>query len=130
MTEITLEFDIDPAPKLRPRFTKAGFAYTPAKTRAFEKSLQTLARFKFRQVAMDGPLSVLIDFHIKRPRSVKRPHHTVKPDLDNLQKAVLDSLNKIVWIDDAQIVDLIGRKFYSDHPKIIVTVRSVVKTWD
>ncbi|MBQ2175307.1 MAG: RusA family crossover junction endodeoxyribonuclease, partial [Alphaproteobacteria bacterium] len=39
--------------------------------------------------------------------------HTVKPDLDNLTKALLDALNDIAWHDDAQIVDLQIRKEYT-----------------
>lgn len=39
--------------------------------------------------------------------------HTVKPDLDNLTKALLDALNNIAWHDDAQIVDLQVCKGYT-----------------
>ena len=39
--------------------------------------------------------------------------HTVKPDCDNLVKAILDALNGVAWYDDAQIVDLQVKKEYS-----------------
>lgn len=103
--------------------TRAGHTYTPAKTVAFERTIQMLARFQFKRDALQGPLAVEIEFHFAKPKSVKREYHTVKPDLDNLQKAVLDSLNGIVWRDDAQITDLQGRKWYADKPKIIVRVK-------
>lgn len=51
---------------------------------------------------------------------------TVKPDLDNLVKAVLDAINGIVFIDDKQIVDLIVKKRYSDKPRINVAVRELL----
>jgi Holliday junction resolvase RusA-like endonuclease len=42
---------------------------------------------------------------------------SVKPDLDNLCKAVLDALNGIAYHDDKQIVELHLSKAYSDHPR-------------
>jgi Holliday junction resolvase RusA-like endonuclease len=47
---------------------------------------------------------------------------TGKPDGDNYAK-MLDSLNQIVWVDDAQIVDLRIRKFYSARPGMKIEVR-------
>ncbi len=32
--------------------------------------------------------------------------HTVKPDLDNLAKGILDALNEVVYKDDNQIIDM------------------------
>lgn len=36
-------------------------------------------------------------------KPMPRLHHTKKPDRDNLDKAVLDALKGIVWIDDSQV---------------------------
>ena len=44
-----------------------------------------------------------------------------RPDLDNLAK-IADALNLIVWVDDAQVVDLHVRKTYSDTPALIIDV--------
>lgn len=49
--------------------------------------------------------------------------HTVKPDLDNLVKSILDGLNGIAWHDDAQIVQLNVSKSYSESPHIFITIR-------
>jgi Holliday junction resolvase RusA-like endonuclease len=46
---------------------------------------------------------------------------TSKPDGDNYAK-MLDALNHIAWIDDAQIVDLRVRKFYSARPGMRIEV--------
>lgn len=43
---------------------------------------------------------------------------TSVPDLDNLQKSVFDACNKVLYEDDAQIVQLTVRKFYSDEPRV------------
>lgn len=49
----------------------------------------------------------------------------VKPDLDNCVKAIFDSLNKVVWKDDNQVVGLTTRKYYSDNPKIVIRIGEV-----
>lgn len=46
-----------------------------------------------------------------------------KPDCDNVAKIVLDALNKLAYRDDAQIVDCIIRKWYTDDPRVTVTIR-------
>ena len=46
-----------------------------------------------------------------------------KPDFDNFGKIVCDSLNDIAYHDDAQIVDAQVRKFFSDDPRVVVTIQ-------
>ena len=48
---------------------------------------------------------------------------TKKPDCDNIGKIVCDSLNNIAYKDDSQIVDLMVRKFYSENPRVVVTIK-------
>ena len=45
-----------------------------------------------------------------------------KPDIDNLAKALLDSLNAIVLADDAAVIHLDARKRYALEPKTVCTV--------
>lgn len=49
-------------------------------------------------------------------------HHTGKPDGDNICKAALDSLNKIAWNDDAQIVMLQTSKKYDEWPRLRISI--------
>ena len=51
---------------------------------------------------------------------------TKKPDLDNVAKIILDSLNKIAYDDDSQIVDLHIRKYYSDNPRVLVSLYNCI----
>ena len=46
-----------------------------------------------------------------------------KPDMDNVVKIIADSLNGIAYHDDTQIVDCQIRKFYSETPRVVVTIK-------
>lgn len=50
---------------------------------------------------------------------------TGKPDLDNIEKSVLDGMNKIVFRDDAVVCDVIKRKRYAETPRVQVIVREL-----
>ena len=49
-----------------------------------------------------------------------------KPDLDNVAKIVLDSLNGLAYKDDAAVVELVVDKFYSERPRVEVRLE---ETW-
>ena len=52
-------------------------------------------------------------------------HHVVKPDADNVAKAVLDALSGIAYRDDVQVVFLGVGKVYarpSDGPSVTVAI--------
>lgn len=82
---------------------------------------------------IDGPLElrVLCRFPIPASASARRKEQmraglvkpTRKPDLSNALKAVEDGMNKVVWLDDAQVTDLRIRKVYADLPGVDVSVR-------
>lgn len=46
-----------------------------------------------------------------------------RPDVDNYLKAVEDALNDIVWKDDSQIIRATCEKYYSNKPRIDLTIR-------
>lgn len=48
--------------------------------------------------------------------------HTKKPDIDNLEKWVLDIGNGILWKDDSKITQLHSTKHYSETPSTKITV--------
>ncbi len=53
---------------------------------------------------------------------------TKKPDCDNLCKIYLDALNAVAYKDDVQVVDLQVRKFYSENPRVVVTIQKAETT--
>lgn len=117
----TLTFNLTPIAKERPRSGKWGF-YTPSKTKRFESDIKSIAAEQWLNYPLDGPLMVDVVFRFKRPKSVKRTFVSVKPDCDNLMKALFDSLNKVVWKDDSQIVYVFACKVYDDTDGIDLTV--------
>ncbi len=59
-----------------------------------------------------------IAFYLPRPkkygkRGVFVPHCTT-PDLDRLERAVLDALSQVAYHDDKQVTELIAGKYYAD----------------
>ncbi|HNZ08518.1 MAG TPA: RusA family crossover junction endodeoxyribonuclease [Bacillota bacterium] len=54
---------------------------------------------------LEKPFTISIESTLLKPKSVfkKRQYPAVKPDLDNLEKAVLDAMNRLIYTDDALI---------------------------
>lgn len=83
---------------------------------------------------LTGPIIINLTFHMPIPASWSKKKqqrmegqpHTTKPDRDNLEKGVCDSLNKIVWKDDGQVFDGRTQKFYSSRPRIEIEVLEAV----
>ena len=83
---------------------------------------------------MEGPLKADVRFYIKPPQYVSKPkkNHAAleseivpvgkKPDIDNYEKALYDSMSGIVFHDDGQIALHTVGKFYSNNPRIEVEV--------
>ena len=124
-----------PVPKARPRATMArGHAqiYTPKTTADYEKKISAAWKQEFGETPMDGPLCIRIHFGLPVPRSATKKDKaamlnqemkpTKKPDLDNLAKAVMDSLNGIAYRDDDQIVTLLVRKYYAEIPFVRIRI--------
>lgn len=47
---------------------------------------------------------------------------TIKSDIDNIFKIWFDAFNGCMWIDDTQVVQVSGRKIFSDNPGVSVRV--------
>ena len=111
---LLFEFEHEPVAKGRPRVTRTGHAFTPAKTRKAEDAFKRMATERMEGDPLTGPIEVEIHLFFKRPKSNKSNAHVQRPDLDNAAKLILDSCNGIVWVDDSQITDLIVHKRWID----------------
>jgi len=121
---VKIELLGNPQTKLRPRFSRwKGRVRTYDQQSEEKNTARWLMKAKMPFEPFECPLHVEMDFHFTRPKSVKRLFHTVKPDVDNLVKFVLDNGNGVVWIDDKQIVKITARKCYDKEAKTVIRVR-------
>lgn len=124
-----MKFIIDgkPQPKQRPRVTKFG-TYTPKETKNYEilvKWLYTLNGGKM----LTGPISMSIKVVFKLPKAHKGRKvgdcHTQRPDIDNICKAITDSLNGLAYQDDGQIARLVASKEWGTSDYVEVEIQEV-----
>jgi len=116
--------------KARARITRSGHAYTPQKTKEYEKELQwyfTAGRFQMLPV-----MPTLLDVIVYLPRPKKKPkfyYPITKPDCDNLLKAICDAGNGFLWKDDNQLVDTrIRKRFAEDGPQVHIIAQTIEAT--
>ena len=102
--------------KARPRFnTKTGRSFTPGDTVQYENWVRLCYQEQDGRY-FEGTVRANIIAYYKVPKSYSKKrlqairegldYPTKKPDGDNIAKIILDSLNKIAYEDDSQIVEL------------------------
>lgn len=126
-----IQFQIpgEPIGKGRPRFVRAtGRAFTPQRTRTYEAVVKDYAeRAMGGRPPFEGPLEVTIEASFLHPQSwsEKKKNRarwkTSKPDADNILK-ICDSMNKVVWKDDAQVAVVKLAKFYASTASLRIRV--------
>lgn len=98
--------------KGRPRFTRSGRPYTPKGTRDYERTIREAYENAPGRPPepFSGPIEVCIMTYRQLPKSTPKSvfseQDTHKPDADNVAKVVLDALNGVAWLDDAQVTSL------------------------
>jgi len=127
---LTFSMPGDPKTKLRPRFSRFK---GKVKTYDPQNEDKNTARWqiKSRMVGREpfkGPLSLSMVCVFNRPKSrenKKEIYHTVKPDLDNVVKWLMDVGNGILWYDDKQIVRIDAVKIYGEKPRTIISISEI-----
>ena len=116
-----------PVPKARPRHT-ATHTYTPQKTKDYERLIADEWAIRYGNLKpSEKPIEAFITFYMPIPKSKKKEvktkqWHVKKPDIDNLAKAIMDSLNGLAYKDDSQIYSLTLLKTYSESPSIYLKI--------
>ena len=127
-----------PQGKARPRVTfRSGRAatYTPSKTVEYENQIKA-EYIKNGGKCKDGEISATIIAVYQIPKSFNKAKRLdavllklkpqTKPDLDNIAKAVLDSLNGVAYKDDSQVTSLFLKKYYGEQPKLIIYLEEIL----
>jgi Holliday junction resolvase RusA-like endonuclease len=105
--------DGEPPSKARPRFSRAGHAYTPAKQREQERVLKARLAKSF-PAPLTGNVAIGCVFFRSSFQRV---------DVDNMLKHVLDSATGTCWVDDSQVTAVAGFvELDRKHPRTIIVV--------
>ena len=120
---------INPVPASRPRVTRWGVYYGKKHTQYIKDTTKLIKQCKKPK---NTPVKVEISFYIQIPKSksesVKNKlhgqYHISTPDIDNLEKLILDILtNKGYWQDDSIIASLTAtKKWTKDNPRTEITI--------
>lgn len=120
--------------KGRPRLNSyTGVVYTPTKTKDYETLVEQYFLLKYpRFKALEGRIKVNIIAYFSTPKTIKKSDinemlennisPTKKPDIDNIVKVVLDSMNKFAFKDDNQITKLEVEKKYALEDKVYIKI--------
>jgi len=126
----------EPQGKLRAKAVRIGphvSTYTPDKTVKFETYIRELFAVKYPDfVPMEGALILKFIAWISIPKStskkkkilmqkgVLRP--TKKPDIDNIEKLILDALQSLAFKTDSQVVAVLSFKYCSERPRLEIKI--------
>ncbi|MBO29648.1 MAG: hypothetical protein CML61_12990 [Rhodobacteraceae bacterium] len=126
---ITFEIPGTPYAKKRHRSTRQGRTYNPADNVSFERTVAQIALQHFPE-PLEGPVRLTFTAIFAPAQSwskkktaahLHRPH-TQKPDLDNIEKALKDGLNRVAFVDDAQVAEVHKKKMWGPRPRTIVMI--------
>tara|TARA_R110002012_G_scaffold151333_1_gene311232 strand:- start:1248 stop:1661 length:414 start_codon:yes stop_codon:yes gene_type:complete len=109
----------------RHRFAR-GFVYDPSSK---DKKIAILQiKEQFTGEPYTDALKISFVFHIKRPKAHFRTgkysdelkktapvYHTKRPDVDNYVKFYMDCMNKTVYLDDSQVIEISAKKEYVEE---------------
>lgn len=72
------------------------------------------------RLVVSGGVRCEIFYFLPRPQALNTPRyrgvevaHIKRPDIDKLTRAVLDALTAVLWVNDAQVVELVAVKRYA-----------------
>lgn len=129
-----------PKGKGRPRFTMDGHAYTPQATKAYEKEIRQAFQAAGGTSFGAVPVAVEVTAYYPVPKSARKADKEamaaglvvpmVKPDIDNIMKAVLDGIqgDDGAFHDDVQVVSIRAEKRYDrigSPGAVVVRIRDV-----
>lgn len=129
----------EPTAWARTRVSSTGHLFTPARQRNTAAALRMAAQTEMTAAGIatyTEPVSVTLraEFAVPRSWSKKKRRAGIlglirpgRPDIDNLWKLASDAFNHVVFTDDALVAELHCEKRYSLEPKLVITVRPLLR---
>ena len=135
---ICLTYNINPIPASRPRVTRWG-TYYGKRYKNFKEEMKEKTSYEDRNNTMntiiwlEGLIFADMTFFVPMAVSWSKKKKSLKDgqfcdnnaDLDNYEKAILDSLNGVYFKDDRQIVSQKSQKLWADKGKIKIILREI-----
>ncbi|MGX1430181.1 Holliday junction resolvase RusA-like endonuclease [Cytobacillus horneckiae] len=128
----------EPVAQGRPRATTINGKvrmYDPEKSKSFKEYVKLVASQNRPSQLITGPivLSVIVFKPTLKSFSKKKALEAengglrpiTKPDVDNYVKGIKDALKSVIWKDDSQVVDLQVSKYYSQNPRVEITIQQL-----
>lgn len=125
----------NPKPKQSVRFTKTGHKYQPKELIQEEKNIrsQIIEQLPKNFELLKNGIELSIVFYFPPLKTFNKKimndiengkiiPKTTKPDLDNLEKMILDAMQGVVYLNDSQIYCKASQKYYSLTPQINITI--------
>lgn len=109
--------------------------YQDAETEKYERLVAQVAHLEMKGRGLIlGPLDIHVTAWLPIPASWSQKKRAQasdgtlrpvsRPDADNFLKCCLDAMNKVVYHDDSQVVDMRVSKRYSDSPRLEIEIFS------
>ena len=122
--------------KGRPHFVKkTGVAITPQQTRSYESLIRDVVLpLMGGEKPWEGRVKANIVAYYKIPKSWSKKDKELasqqqippkKPDVDNVVKIVLDSLNRWLYLDDTQVCECHMYKFWAEEDNLYVQMEEM-----
>lgn len=129
----TFFYPCHPRGQGRPRFA-GKVAYKSSEDRAYENAILGAYRAAYPSAeTIEGPFIIRVKACYPIPKSASKAARaemlsgatvpTVKPDLDNVLKSVLDALNGAAFTDDKNAFMIWAQKVYAETPGILVEIK-------
>ena len=100
--------------------------FSPKNTKDWEQLIRSAAQDHVPDELFDDPLCASVTFYMLKPKS--RPKKCLypdrKPDLDNLEKAVFDALEKVIYTNDSRIVEKHSYKLWG-KPRVNIKIEKM-----
>lgn len=120
-----------PQPQPRVKFANLGKfsrAYTPCGAwSAWKRAIEQDCR-PAPAKPHDGPVDMDIEYRMPKPKALAKKLVDGmlcwrKPDMDNMEKLVLDALKNAGWFyDDGRVASVSHRKVYHDQPGVFISI--------